>query len=59
MLSTNVKNELCTVNRCKGAEMLTAPSPICFSNYCKNMGGVDLANQHRKYYTMSRRSTKW
>lgn len=59
MLSTNAKNEFCTVNRRKGAEKLAVTSPICFSNYNKNMGGVDLADQRRKYYTMSRKSSKW
>lgn len=59
MLSTNAKNEVCKVNRRKGAEKLAVPSPVCFANYNKNMGGVDLADQRRKYYTMSRKSSKW
>lgn len=59
MLSTNAKNELCKVNRRKGAEKLAVSAPVCFSKYNKNMGGVDLADQRRKYYTMSRKSSKW
>ena len=45
--------------RRKGAEKNSVPSPICFSKYNKNMGGVDLADQRRKYFTMSRKSSKW
>ena len=51
MLSTNSKNEICNVMKRKGAEKNSIPSPICFSKYNKNMGGVDLADQRRKYFT--------
>lgn len=59
MLSTNTKNEICEVNRRKGSEKQVVPSPTCFAKYNKNMGGVDLADQRRKYFTSARKSYKW
>ena len=59
MLSTNTKNDVAKVSRRKGAEKNLVPSPCCFEKYNKNMGGVDLADQRRKYFTASRKSSKW
>ena len=36
--------------------MPTIPAAI---SYNKNMGGVDLNDQHRKYYVVGRKSRKW
>lgn len=34
----------------------TIPAAV---SYNKNMGGVDLNDQHRKYYSVGRKSRKW
>jgi hypothetical protein len=59
MLSTNAKNEMCEVTRRTGAEKKLVPCPSSFANYNKHMGGVDLADQRRKYFTLARKSSKW
>ncbi|KFM66377.1 PiggyBac transposable element-derived protein 4, partial [Stegodyphus mimosarum] len=59
MLSTNTKNELCHVNRRKGADKIEVLCPRSFAVYNTHMGGVDLADQRRKYYTVARKSSKW
>lgn len=37
-------------------EVPTVPAVV---SYNKNMGGVDLNDQHRKYYSVGRKSRKW
>ena len=37
-------------------EVLTVPAAVSYNN---NMGGVDLNDQHRKYYSVGRKSHKW
>lgn len=59
MLSTSVKNEICEVRRRKGSEKNLVQCPSAFAEYNKHMGGVDLADQRRKYFSVSRKSSKW
>lgn len=59
MLSTNSRSDICEVTRRKGSEKQIVSCPSSFAVYNKNMGGVDLADQKRKYYTLSRKSSKW
>ena len=33
--------------------------PTCVIDYCKNMGGVDVADQMLQYYEALRRTVKW
>ena len=37
-------------------QVLTVPTAV---SYNKNMGGMDLNDQHRKYYSVGRKSRKW
>ena len=59
LLSTCVDPESVTViHSTKGGLVhLVIPKPI--TNYNDNMGGVDLADQHRSYYTIGRPGLKW
>jgi hypothetical protein len=59
VLSTNSKDEVCKVSRRKGSEKLLVTCPSSIAKYNKYMGGVDLADQRRKYFTLSRKSRKW
>ncbi len=59
MLSTNADHNICTVKRRNGAKVNEISCPLSFINYNKHMGGVDLADQKRNYYSISRKSLKW
>lgn len=59
MLSTNSENDSTKVKRRKGSEKTEVNCPLTFAKYNQHMGGVDLADQRRKYYTASRKSKKW
>ncbi|KAF8778424.1 PiggyBac transposable element-derived protein like [Argiope bruennichi] len=43
----------------KGAEKLSVQCPVVFVQYNRHMGGVDLADQCRKYFSVVRKSSKW
>lgn len=59
VLSTNVNNDSVKVKRRKGKEVTEVDCPQSFKLYNQYMGGVDLADQKRKYYTVARKSMKW
>lgn len=59
ILSTNVNNNIVQVKRRKGKEINDVNCPESFKLYNQYMGGVDLADQRRKYYTVARKSMKW
>lgn len=59
MLSVNAKNETTTVKRRNKSLTTSVNCPFSFNLYNKYMGGVDLADQRRKYYSVSRKSNKW
>ena len=58
-LSTSCENVISTTNRrIKGVETVLS-CPLVAKDYNNHMGGVDLADQLRQYYKVSRRSYKW
>ena len=59
ILSTNVEPEMVKVERKApgGKKEVTLPHPVDI--YTKNMGGVDLADQHHSYYPVGRPSVRW
>lgn len=59
MLATNNPHEICKVKRRKGPTKNEINCPLSFVKYNKYMGGVDLADQKRKYYSIARKSLKW
>lgn len=59
IISTNVNNNIVQVKRRKGKEINDVNCPESFKVYNQYMGGVDLADQRRKYYTVARKSMKW
>lgn len=59
ILSTNVNHNVVKVHRRKGKEKNEVDCPESFKLYNQYMGGVDLADQKRKYYSISRKSMKW
>ena len=59
VLSTNSTNEITSVKRRSRLVTPNVNCPLSFAKYNKHMGGVDLADQRRKYYTVSRKSSKW
>ena len=56
MLSTNQQPTDTLHRPRRGAPVL---KPDAISNYNQHMGGVDLADQHRAYYSIGRESKKW
>ncbi|GBN58679.1 PiggyBac transposable element-derived protein 4 [Araneus ventricosus] len=59
LLSNGAKNEITTVKRRIGGNVSYVTCPKVIADYNKYMGGVDLADQYRKYYDISRKSRKW
>nr|XP_042912958.1 piggyBac transposable element-derived protein 4-like [Parasteatoda tepidariorum] len=59
LLSSNSHFEESVTKRRIGGDRQEVKCPITFLKYNSNMGGVDLADQNRKYYNTSRKSRKW
>lgn len=59
MLSTNSNPVDGVVQRRVGKEKVPVPCPDSIIKYNANMGGVDLADQNRSYYSVGRESTKF
>ncbi len=59
IISTNADHDISIVQRRKGAEIRQVTCPEAFKLYNHYMGGVDLADQKRKYYSIARKSMKW
>ncbi|GBM96065.1 hypothetical protein AVEN_111456-1 [Araneus ventricosus] len=59
IISNNARNGICQAHRRKGAEKLLVQCPAVFAQYNRHMGGVDLADQRRKYFSVARKSSKW
>ncbi|XP_050414127.2 piggyBac transposable element-derived protein 4 [Patella vulgata] len=60
ILSTNCDAEMLVVQRRTRAGIIENVSkPLCIINYNKCMGGVDLGDQLRQYYSFGRTSLKW
>lgn len=59
IVSTNEKSGLTQLKRKNGTDVNIVQCPTTFSNYNKFMGKVDLADQNRKYYSISKKSVKW
>jgi hypothetical protein len=59
MLSTSKQNQTAVVSRREGHERKDVEVPRAIARYNANMGGVDLADQRRSYYSIGRESKKW
>lgn len=59
IISSNTDSNIVQVKRRKGKEINEVDCPESFKLYNQYMGGVDLADQRRKYYTVARKSMKW
>ena len=59
ILSTNSDPVDGVVNRKVGRERIEVACPMAIMNYNANMGGVDLADQNRSYYSVGRVSVKF
>lgn len=52
-------NDMITVERQSGANRIEVNAPAMVEDYCKGMGGVDLADQYRSSYCVRQKSMRW